>query len=220
MQFKSKKYFFSKRFFLKGIFFTSAHAISLPISGFTVENSKKYKVLLNNFDIKNIPIGPLPYENLSEAKLVFNLKKFRTKLIVEQIKRENLDILDFFFEEIGSEKIDSTLIHSKLSDVLYDVSLVVLDLKSRFNRVRPSVVLSSIDPILDVPWHSSYPSGHSAQATVVSELMANIFPNKRQSFDRLAKRIGENREIAGLHYPSDTLAGRNLGLYLNRFFTL
>ena len=219
MQLKSKIYFY-KRFFLKGLFSISAQAISLPIGGFTVENNKKYKVLLNNFDIKKIPIGQPPDENLSEAKLVFNLKKFRTKLIVEQINRENLDILDFFFEEIGSEKIDSTLIHSKLSDVLYDVGLVVLDLKTRFNRVRPSVVLSSIDPILDVPWHSSYPSGHSAQATVVSELMANLFPNKRRSFDQLAKRIGKNREIAGLHYPSDTLAGRNLGLYLNRFFVL
>jgi acid phosphatase (class A) len=219
MQLKSKIYFY-KRFFLKGLFSISAQAISLPIGGFTVENNKKYKVLLNNFDIKKIPIGQPPDENLSEAKLVFNLKKFRTKLIVEQINRENLDILDFFFEEIGSEKIDNTLIHSKLSDVLYDVGLVVLDLKTRFNRVRPSVVLSSIDPILDVPWHSSYPSGHSAQATVVSELMANLFPNKRRSFDQLAKRIGKNREIAGLHYPSDTLAGRNLGLYLNRFFVL
>jgi hypothetical protein len=219
MQLKSKIYFY-KRFFLKGLFSISAQAISLPIGGFTVENNKKYKVLLNNFDIKKIPIGQPPDENLSEAKLVFNLKKFRTKLTVEQINRENLDILDFFFEEIGSEKIDNTLIHSKLSDVLYDVGLVVLDLKTRFNRVRPSVVLSSIDPILDVPWHSSYPSGHSAQATVVSELMANLFPNKRRSFDQLAKRIGKNREIAGLHYPSDTLAGRNLGLYLNRFFVL
>jgi acid phosphatase (class A) len=219
MQLKSKIYLY-KRFFLKGLFSISAQAISLPIGGFTVENNKKYKVLLNNFDIKKIPIGQPPDENLSEAKLVFNLKKFRKKLIVEQINRENLDILDFFFEEIGSEKIDSTLIHSKLSDVLYDVGLVVLDLKTRFNRVRPSVVLSSIDPILDVPWHSSYPSGHSAQATVVSELMANLFPNKRRSFDQLAKRIGKNREIAGLHYPSDTFAGRNLGLYLNRFFVL
>ena len=220
MQFKSTNYFFSKRPFLKGLFFISAQAISLSIGSFSVENKKKYKLLLNNFDVENILIGPPPYENLSEAKLVFNLKKFRTNLIVEQIKRENLDILDFFFEEIRSEKIDGTLIHSKLSDVLYDVSLVVLDLKSRFNRVRPSVVLSSIDPILDVPWHSSYPSGHSAQATVVSELMANLFPSKSQSFDRLAKRIGKNREIAGLHYPSDTVAGRQLGKYLSKFFKL
>ena len=219
MQFKSTNYF-SKRPFLKGLFFISAQAISLPIGCFSVENKKKYKLLLNNFDLENILIGPPHYENLSEAKLVFNLKKFRTNLIVEQIKRENLDILDFFFEEIGSEKIDGTLIHSKLTDVLYDVSLVVLDLKSRFNRVRPSVVLSSIDPILDVPWHSSYPSGHSAQATVVSELMANLFPSKSQSFDRLAKRIGKNREIAGLHYPSDTVAGRKLGKYLSKFFKL
>ena len=218
MQLKSTNYFFSKRPFLKGFFFISAQALSLPIGSFTVENKKKYKLLLNNFNVENILIRPPPYENLSEAKLVFNLKKFRTNLIVEQIKRENLDILDFFFEEIRSEIIDGTLIHSKLSDVLYDVSLVVLDLKLRFKRVRPSVVLSSIDPILDIPWHSSYPSGHSAQATVVSKLMANLFPSKSQSFDRLAERIGKNREIAGLHYPSDTVAGRQLGKYLSKFF--
>ena len=28
--------------------------------------------------------------------------------------------------------------------------------------------------------------------------------------DRLAERVSRNREVLGLHYPSDTAAGRNL----------
>jgi membrane-associated phospholipid phosphatase len=69
-----------------------------------------------------------------------------------------------------------------------------------------------------VPGHASFPSGHSTQAHLMALCVNDVFntlPQQNTVLEdlwTLADRIARNREIAGLHYPSDSDAGRAIAL--------
>lgn len=87
---------------------------------------------------------------------------------------------------------------------------------------RPIDYAPEVQPIIQTPDHSSFPSGHAIEAhaiaTVLHYLMtghsalegvaANAMPF------RLAQRIAVNRTIAGVHFPVDSLAGAVMGCAL------
>jgi hypothetical protein len=83
-------------------------------------------------------------------------------------------------------------------------------------RPRPSQVCPALSPPVPVPGHPAYPSGHSTEAHLIELVLNDVFAGKSQSatmkidMAALANRIARNREIAGLHYPSDSDAGKQL----------
>ncbi|MBK1661201.1 phosphatase PAP2 family protein [Paracraurococcus ruber] len=82
-------------------------------------------------------------------------------------------------------------------------------------RPRPSHLLPALLSPLPTPGHPSHPSGHSTQAHLMALCLSNALQGARKDvlsplLKTLAGRIGRNREIAGLHYPSDTKAGAHL----------
>jgi membrane-associated phospholipid phosphatase len=86
-------------------------------------------------------------------------------------------------------------------------------------RPRPSQLCPWLMPPIPVPGHASYPSGHATQATLLSGLLAIVMPAEvtipvttggPSLLDKLAERVARNREVLGLHYPSDSAAGRIL----------
>ena len=87
-----------------------------------------------------------------------------------------------------------------------------LTYKNRFSRPRPNIIQPLIRPFIAVPSHAAYPSNHSYQSFAVAEMFARIYPEHsgNAALFLRAQRIAENREWAGLHYPSDTRAGRDL----------
>ena len=120
--------------------------------------------------------------------------------------------------------------------------LLAMKSKIYFKRSRPSQLCPALLPPLAVPGHASYPSGHSTQAHLMALCMydvlagtpnANPWPasplspadanNWKIDLLALADRIARNREIAGLHYPSDSWGGVQLAtatnLYLNNLTT-
>jgi PAP2 superfamily len=94
--------------------------------------------------------------------------------------------------------------------------VAVMHWKYLFKRPRPAQISLDVDPVIETPGHPSYPSGHSTQAHLCAGLLAEIHtlrsdPQWRATLFALADEIAKNREIAGVHYPSDTAAGRKLG---------
>ena len=88
-------------------------------------------------------------------------------------------------------------------------------------RPRPSQICAALMPPIEVPGHASYPSGHSTESYLISHCLAQVMPaavttpydqNDPHStaLGRLAQRTARNREVLGLHYPSDSEAGRQL----------
>lgn len=93
-------------------------------------------------------------------------------------------------------------------------------LKKRFMRGRPAKEEGCVDGMFPPPHpyhpgHPAYPSGHAtmahAAALVLQEVDSTLDPQK---LDEAASDIAQRREIAGLHYPSDSEAGRRLAHWL------
>ena len=55
--------------------------------------------------------------------------------------------------------------------------------------------------------HASYPSGHATISFLMARMAKEIVPDLGDAAYRLAQRITRNREIAGLHFWWDSIAG-------------
>lgn len=113
----------------------------------------------------------------------------------------------------GSKPLTLKLIASSV----YMLDPLLFGLKLKYDHVRPSYADPILRPDVEVPGHPSFPSGHAAQAMLVAEILSSFRPQQRVAFVRDAERIARNREVAGLHYPSDTAAGFELaGVFYRR----
>lgn len=97
-----------------------------------------------------------------------------------------------------------------LTEISTEVRWFVLREKWTFQRARPSQLDPSLDPVLPVPGHASYPSGHATESRALALVLARLDPACAASYLSLADAIGDRREIAGLHFPSDSRAGEFL----------
>jgi len=92
-------------------------------------------------------------------------------------------------------------------------TFVAMYFKNWYSRPRPSQLCPALLPPIEIPGHASFPSGHSTQAHLMALCMNDVLNNLPQQNTMvedlwtLADCIARNREIAGLHYPSDSAAG-------------
>ena len=97
---------------------------------------------------------------------------------------------------------------------------IVLQLKIHYNRPRPqklSKVLTffrqanfNVYP-LKTAETPSYPSGHATEGRFISLFLADKVPFEHKgNIKRIGDDIGNSRQIAGVHYPSDTEFGHQL----------
>jgi len=141
----------------------------------------------------------------------------RTETNIEEIEQEiNIDNA-FFGDKTLGELIDETnrpLTFALMKMVIELESPQIMKQKKLYNRVRPSYLDPTLKPAIDIPDHPAYPSGHSTQAHLRALVLTELDPKNRGVYEQAAKRIARNREIAGLHYPSDSKAGAILATQL------
>ena len=88
--------------------------------------------------------------------------------------------------------------------------MVAMHFKLVFKRARPVQVYPALMPVLLTPPHPSYPNAHALESLVMSGCVALAAPVLRDQLELLADRVGYNREVAGVHYPSDRVASAEL----------
>jgi acid phosphatase (class A) len=94
-----------------------------------------------------------------------------------------------------------------LQNIIQDATYYFFSLKADFARPRPYHLSKEIkNP--DAPGHSSYPSGHASASYVHAYLLSEIFPELKDIFMGNAYDMTFSREIRGVHYPSDGMAGK------------
>jgi acid phosphatase (class A) len=85
--------------------------------------------------------------------------------------------------------------------------MLMVSYKLVYERARPQQIYPRLLPVFDAPGHSSYPSGHALISRMIALCLADVAPQARSALIALSERIGHNREIAGMHFRSDTMAG-------------
>jgi acid phosphatase (class A) len=108
---------------------------------------------------------------------------------------------------------------AKLLRRVYEDARLVNDRAKNLNaRPRPPLADPHIRPCVRLPATPSYPSGHSTNAFVWAGVLSELFPEKRADLTAWAHRYAWGRIIAGVHFPSDDVAGRVLAAALLKEF--
>ncbi|CAM3724248.1 phosphatase PAP2 family protein [Pontibacter korlensis] len=94
-----------------------------------------------------------------------------------------------------------------LQNVMQDATFYFFSLKAQFNRPRPYHIEPHLHN-LEAPGHASYPSGHSSASYVHAYLLSHVLPAYKEQFLSNAYDMAFSREIRGVHYPSDSEAGK------------
>ena len=149
---------------------------------------------------------------IMEINLVLQKQAFRTPEDVTRIKREvHLDVYLFdtvFGPWFTKEKIPVT---AALFERVDATEHPVVDSGKKFwNRPRPPLQDNRIHPPIDLPKNSSYPSGHSTVGDLDALILAQLAPDLKDAIMARGQQIGDDRVIAGVHFPSDVAAGRIL----------
>lgn len=106
-------------------------------------------------------------------------------------------------------------------EVLKDnLAPIVLQLKVHYNRPRPSKLAKSLTFFRQANFNvyplktaetPSYPSGHATEGRFVSLYLADRVPFEHKgNIKKIGDDIGNSRQIAGVHYPTDTEFGHHL----------
>jgi len=127
---------------------------------------------------------------------------------------EILEEADQVSPKFGRMMLFNAKSHPMTTRVVFDMVIggrpIIMFFKNKFNRPRPSQVDPGIQPLIDVPGHPAYPSGHSFQTHLVARALGEFAPDLSEPLAAIASRVAENREWAGVHYASDSIAGRDL----------
>ncbi len=84
--------------------------------------------------------------------------------------------------------------------------------KKKFSRPRPYSVDARVQPCIEKPTGStSYPSTHAAAGVLDGCVLGRLFAQRANILASHGRLAGEYRLVAGVHYPSDVVAGRELG---------
>ena len=95
-----------------------------------------------------------------------------------------------------------------------DESLFMNPAKDAFGRPRPFLTERRLSPVIEKPSSASYPSGHSTWAVACAIVLADMVPERRAQIFARADEYAHNREVGGVHYPSDVAAGHLAGTAL------
>jgi membrane-associated phospholipid phosphatase len=126
--------------------------------------------------------------------------------------------------------------HPNTYRILHIASLIgsyaVLYYKGLYDRPRPSQCCPALLPPIPMPGPASWPSGHATQAWLKALCIEHVLQGAESgtltqydldavssNLRTLAIRVARNREIAGLHYPTDSDAGRTLAATIAPFLT-
>jgi len=98
-----------------------------------------------------------------------------------------------------------------LASTLASNGMVTHFAKSHYDRPRPYQADPTIQPPVKLPRSSSYPSGHASSAFAAARVIATLAPSLATEAYSLATQVAVSRVYAGVHYPSDVVAGALLG---------
>lgn len=85
------------------------------------------------------------------------------------------------------------------------------DAKQNWKRPRPYTRSNLITPVVGKPGDAgSYPSGHTYGMAIPMFVLSASFPEHADAFDSKIRRVMWGRIVGGVHFPSDTEAGRLL----------
>ncbi|MGB4056890.1 MAG: hypothetical protein WBK77_02260 [Alphaproteobacteria bacterium] len=208
------------------IILAGSFALSFPLSAEEEKNTIndiKYKIedwdprLLQMIELgpyylsktEDIIVMPPPANDSTETRAELDLllkyqAEARTSGEVEKIIAENIGRFDPMFSPKGTKMKEAVTLGVR------EVDFFLMKAKKYYGRARPTQLEPELTTVIPVPKHAAYPSGHGTQARMAARILTEIDPANKESYEQYARDVAHRREVAGLHYPSDSKAGSDL----------
>ena len=128
---------------------------------------------------------------------------------------DSADDVDNHFEEfLGSNNLEYP--REDIKKYMSGVRAIILQLKYYYNRPRPGQVADAKGMNFDreslkSASTPSYPSGHAAQGRFIARLLSDLYPEYEEQLIKIGDEIAYSRNVAKVHYPSDSKFGKKLG---------
>lgn len=163
------------------------------------------------------PVALGSAEELAELDVVLRLQERRGAGDALRIRAEDAMGLATFSDAIGPWCAPERL--PRLSALVLAIHAECRPFihagKALYAHPRPPAVDPRVIPLVN-EGEGSYPSGHSTRGMADALILAELVPDARQALLERGQRIGFDRVVAGVHFPSDVLAGRVLGQAIAR----
>jgi membrane-associated phospholipid phosphatase len=113
--------------------------------------------------------------------------------------------------DAGLDNREAARILAYLNMALMDAGIAAWDSKYAYWLVRPSQADPAIVPVVKLPDHPSYPSGHATFSGAAAAFLGAVFPAEQSRLARLADEAALSRVYGGIHYRFDGDRGLELG---------
>ena len=160
-------------------------------------------------DFKNVP-PPTNESNKTEEEI-----EYLEDIPVDKNLVDSADAMSNHFSKFLSTKgLDYP--KEELRPVMRGVKAIILKLKYHYNRPRPWQIakekgLELNSETLKSSSSPSYPSGHATQGRFVARYLADLYPEYGDENTQIGEDIAFSRNMAKVHYPSDSKFGKLLG---------
>jgi len=160
-------------------------------------------------------LPPFPAVGSQEARgeldELLRLQAERTAVQVARA-RADAEVSVFRFGDALGSPTAFTAAHLPLTAALFnavdeDASAVIGPVKDAFARPRPFKIEPRLEPAVPRSGSGSYPSGHAAWAYTAALVLADMVPERSGQIFERAREYAHNRNLGGVHYPSDIEAG-------------
>lgn len=167
---------------------------------------------------ERFPLDPPPDPDRSLDEIA-TLHDYQARLRRDEPRRREIpaqaagDVPVELLRPLGIDELGGFAVTRRLMLTVFEITADVgFAYKAMFARPRPNTVDPTLRPALGNPPHLSYPSNHSFQFFSAAEVMSRTVPEIGATSELFfaAQRVAENREYAGVHYRSDSEAGRRL----------
>jgi acid phosphatase (class A) len=161
---------------------------------------------------KLLPPPPQPGspEQAADEATVLDLQRLRTPSQVTEAVGDNKLSVFRFADVLGPDfNPDKLPLTTRFFGGVYDISREILvPTKSQWTRPRPFIVLPELNAVGEKPSSYSYPSGHAHFGYLVGVILAQMVPEKASQLFARGGAYGENRILAGVHFPTDVKASQ------------
>lgn len=158
-----------------------------------------------------IPFPPRPNSIEMDEGIqdLIRLQKDEREKAMPEIIAQSGDFQMYFCSQLGIYPRVSPMSYLllKIAARIGEMAMVKIKWKFASRSVRPSHIYPRLMPPLAVPPHASYPSGHATISHLLALVSQDIVPKFGDAPTVLARRIRRNREVAGLHFWWDGVAG-------------
>ena len=184
--------------------------------------SRKYRYFDSNCS-NDIPKIKHPSEKSIEFTKDLNevVRCYSNPCLSTKFLHNSDDSVESIFKKYCKENGYSLIDWDKIKNVLKDVDTIVLKLKYENNRPRPLHYLGNLaDNDYQVKYKKSpsFPSGHTAIAYFLCDVISNSIPEIQQDLQTLASLVGQTRIENAVHFPTDIDYGRLVGETLANLF--